>query len=93
MVSKIKSNNRETQADGSIASTILPNLAPAELVFALTKRKLLFKKESNEINFGRNSGKISIIESLRAVDSLWCRKNMGQNMTGVFICDDKSVRE
>ena len=47
-----------------------PNLAPAELVFALTKRKLLFKKESNEINFGRNSGKISIIESLRAVDSL-----------------------
>ena len=47
-----------------------PNLALAELVFALTKRKLLFKKESNEINFGRNNGKISIIESPRAVDSL-----------------------
>ena len=74
-----------------------PNLAPAELVFALTKRKLLFKKESNEINFGRSSEKISIIESLRAVDSLWCRKIWGriwQEYLSVMIrvLENKSAR-
>ena len=61
-----------------LLSPYSPNLASAELVYVLTRRKLLFKKESNEINFGRNSGKISIIESLRAVDSLWCRKIWGR---------------
>ena len=50
------------------------NLAPDELVFATSKRKLGLKMGSTAIDFGKNRGKISIVEYLGAVDPLYCRK-------------------
>ena len=46
-----------------------PSLAPVELVFAMTKSILRKEKSSKWVDFGKNNGKLEIVESLKGLDT------------------------
>ena len=51
-----------------------PQLAPVELVFGISKKKIQWKNRTKPVNFGNPSGKKMVMESLKTLDTNTCNK-------------------
>ena len=57
-----------------------PQLAPVELVFGISKRKIQRKTTRLKVNFGNPSGKKVVMESLKSIDVATCSKFVRKTM-------------